>query len=420
MEFLRFIKLLFSILSSLPFSSLAYAKTPCDFPAVFNFGDSNSDTGGLSAAFGQAPPPNGESFFRGPAGRYSDGRLVIDFIAESLGLPYLSAYLDALGSNFSHGANFATAGSTIRPQNTTLHQSGFSPFSLNVQYYQFNDFQRRSKIIRSQGKFNFCRGSKKLKQPLYLWVGAKLLTILPPQTLQMRDILRGVFKRLLPRAEHFSHALYTFDIGQNDLTAGYFLNMTTDQVRAYVPDVLNQFKTVVKDIYDHGGRSFWIHNAGPVGCLPYVMDRLLITAGQVDKAGCASPFNEVAQYYNLRLKEAVVQLRKDLPLAAVTYVDVYSVKYELISQAKKHGFVHPLRACCGHGGGKYNYDMHLGCGSKIEVNGKQAVVGKSCKDPTAAVNWDGVHFTQAANKWVFDRIVSGAYSDPPIPLKMAC
>ncbi|KAL6569155.1 hypothetical protein OROHE_003436 [Orobanche hederae] len=382
MEFLCFIKLLFTILSSLlPFSSLAYGKPPCDFPAVFNFGDSNSDTGGLSAAFGQAPSPNGESFFRGPAGRYSDGRLVVDFIAESLGLPYLSAYLDALGSNFSHGANFATAGSTIRPQNTTLHQSGFSPFSLNVQYYQFNDFQHRSKIIRSQG---------------------------------------GVFKRLLPRAEHFSRALYTFDIGQNDLTAGYFLNMTTDQVRAYVPDVLNQFKTVVKDIYDHGGRSFWIHNTGPVGCLPYIMDRLLITAGEVDKAGCASPFNEVAQYFNLGLKEAVVQLRKDLPLAALTYVDVYSVKYELISQAKKHGFVHPLRACCGHGGGKYNYDMHLGCGSKIKMNGKQVMVGKSCKDPTAAINWDGVHFTQAANKWVFDQIVSGAYSDPPIPLKMAC
>lgn len=52
----------------------------CSFPAIFNFGDSNSDTGGLSAAFGQAPPPNGITFFHSPAGRASDGRLVIDFI----------------------------------------------------------------------------------------------------------------------------------------------------------------------------------------------------------------------------------------------------------------------------------------------------------------------------------------------------
>lgn len=52
----------------------------CRFPAVFNFGDSNSDTGGLSAVFGQAPPPHGETFFRTPSGRYCDGRLVVDFI----------------------------------------------------------------------------------------------------------------------------------------------------------------------------------------------------------------------------------------------------------------------------------------------------------------------------------------------------
>jgi hypothetical protein len=67
------------------------------------------------------------------------------------------------------------------------------------------------------------------------------------------------------------------------------------------------------------------------------LDRLKITAAQVDKAGCAAPFNEVAQYFNRRLKEAVVQLRKDLPLAAITYVDVYSAKYSLISRANKHG-----------------------------------------------------------------------------------
>lgn len=56
------------------------ASGTCGFPAVFNFGDSNSDTGGLSAAFGQAPPPNGESFWGRPMGRYYDGRVAVDFI----------------------------------------------------------------------------------------------------------------------------------------------------------------------------------------------------------------------------------------------------------------------------------------------------------------------------------------------------
>lgn len=57
-----------------------------------------------------------------------------------------------------------------------------------------------------------------------------------------------IFQELLPKADYFSRALYTFDIGQNDLTAGYFLNMSTDEVRAYVPDVLDQFKAIVKVI----------------------------------------------------------------------------------------------------------------------------------------------------------------------------
>ena len=53
---------------------------PCEFPAIFNFGDSNSDTGGLSAVFGQARSPHGESYFHKPVGRYCDGRLIVDFI----------------------------------------------------------------------------------------------------------------------------------------------------------------------------------------------------------------------------------------------------------------------------------------------------------------------------------------------------
>lgn len=51
---------------------------------------------------------------------------------------------------------------------------------------------------------------------------------------------------MLPKEDYFSQALYTFDIGQNDLTAGYKLNMTIQQVKAYVPDVLGQFSNGIK------------------------------------------------------------------------------------------------------------------------------------------------------------------------------
>ncbi|KAI3817519.1 hypothetical protein L1987_11311 [Smallanthus sonchifolius] len=373
-------KLLVFITLLLPNS--IFSSPECNFPALFNFGDSNSDTGALLSMFGEAaaPPPNGETFFHSPAGRVCDGRLLIDFIAEGLEVPYLSPFLDSMGTNFSHGANYATVGSTIRRQNTTIFQSGYSPISLDTQFAQFSNFLKRSQIIRQKG---------------------------------------DVFKNMLPEEYKFSSALYTFDIGQNDLTAGYDLGMSTEQVKVYVPDVISEFTTIIKNVYALGGRAFWIHNTGPVGCLPYIMDTRVITAAQVDNYGCAAPFNDVSRYFNEKLKEAIVQLRKDLHLAAITYVDIYSAKYSLITQSEKLGFGDPFLVCCGHGG-RYNFNNAVRCGRMITVNGTKVMIAKSCEDPSSRIIWDGVHFTEAANRWVYSQIADGAYSDPPVPLKMAC
>lgn len=83
------------------------------------------------------------------------------------------------------------------------------------------------------------------------------------------------------------------------------------------------------------------------------------------------------------------------------------------------GFEKPLVACCGHGG-KYNYNLHNKCGAKKIINGKEVVIAKSCIDPTTKINWDGTHFTEAANKWIFQQIANGSFSDPPNSLEMAC
>ncbi|PQP99652.1 esterase-like [Prunus yedoensis var. nudiflora] len=275
--------------------SPALALEDCEFPAIFNFGDSNSDTGGLSSSLYQAPPPYGETYFHKPAGRFSDGRLIIDFLAKSLGHPYLSAYLDSLGTNFSCGANFATAASTIRLPDPIIPAGGFSPFYLNIQYMQFMQLKSRSQHIRHRG---------------------------------------GLFASLMPKEEYFSKALYTFDIGQNDLGEGFFDNQTIQEVNASVPDIMTQ----------------------------------------KDEVGCAKSYNEVAQHFNHKLREAIVQLRKDLPLATFTYVDIYSVKYSLYKEPKRYGFELPLVACCGYGG-KYNFNSSAECGGTVGVNGSQNICG---------------------------------------------
>ena len=65
------------------------------------------------------------------------------YAAEELKLPYLSAYLNSVGSNYRHGANFATGGSSIRP-------GGYSPFHLGLQVSQFIQFKSHTKILFNQ------------------------------------------------------------------------------------------------------------------------------------------------------------------------------------------------------------------------------------------------------------------------------
>lgn len=64
-------------------TTAAPVQRTCAFPAIYNFGDSNSDTGGISAAFEPIRAPYGQGFFHKPAGRDSDGRLTIDFIGKN-------------------------------------------------------------------------------------------------------------------------------------------------------------------------------------------------------------------------------------------------------------------------------------------------------------------------------------------------
>ena len=74
----------FTLVLLLPHATIlnpaVYAQKHCDFPAIINLGDSNSDTGGYAAGFFPPTSPYGDTYFHMPARRFSDGRLIIDFI----------------------------------------------------------------------------------------------------------------------------------------------------------------------------------------------------------------------------------------------------------------------------------------------------------------------------------------------------
>ena len=67
------------------------------------------------------------------------------------------------------------------------------------------------------------------------------------------------------------------------------------------------------------------------------MDIHNATPGYLDEKGCIKSQNNMAMEFNKQLKDRVIQLREELPQAALIYVDLYAAKYGLISTAKRLG-----------------------------------------------------------------------------------
>ncbi|CAN1271466.1 GDSL esterase/lipase At1g54790 [Linum perenne] len=353
------------------FLLLADGNALARYPAVFNFGDSNSDTGGLAAGVGfPVGFPYGQTYFHKPSGRFSDGRLIVDFLMDDVKLPFLRSYLDSVGApNFKRGANFATGGSTIVVNANAISPFTFSPFTFGVQVAQFVRFKARVLEL-------LATGNKKLR-------------------------------KYLPEEDYFYKGLYMFDIGQNDLFFTFIANATEDQVIASIPNLISEFKTGIEKLYNIGARNFWIHNTGPLGCLATVIAQT--TAAATDQFGCLASRNRAAAAFNTHLNHLCTNLKSQFPDINLTYVDIYSVKLDLIANYSRYGFKEPIAACCGYGGPPLNFDIRVPCGgATVNINGS-AVTANVCNRPSEYVNWDGVHYTDAADRFVAQRLISGKF-----------
>ncbi|KAK3005945.1 hypothetical protein RJ639_016731 [Escallonia herrerae] len=63
-------------------------------------------------------------------------------------------------------------------------------------------------------------------------------------------------------------------------------------------------------------------------------------------------------------------------------------------------------ACCGYGGPPLNYDKQIDCGQTKILNGT-LVTARGCNDSSKYVNWDGLHYTEASNRYILAQILSG-------------
>ncbi|XP_015947023.1 GDSL esterase/lipase 1 [Arachis duranensis] len=325
--------------------------------ALFVFGDSLFDAGNnnyinTTADFQSNYPPYGETFFNYPSGRFSDGRVLPDFIAEYAKLPLIQPYLFPGNQIYSDGINFASAGAGALVE---TYQGLVIDLKTQLSY-----FQKVSKVLK-----------KKLGD-----TEAKTL---------------------------LAKAVYLINIGSNDYLVPLSKNSTSaSSYEKYVGMVVGNISNVIKGIHKVGGRKVGILNQPPFGCILALKLRLNGTKGS-----CVEEASSLAKMHNNVLSVELQKLKTQLRGFKYSYFDYYNWVFDVINHPSKYGFKESGVACCGSG--LYNGDYT--CGGKRASKDYDL-----CKNPSDYVFFDSVHPTERVNKifsqimWSGNQTSTGPYN----------
>ncbi|PUZ58697.1 hypothetical protein GQ55_5G528300 [Panicum hallii var. hallii] len=352
---------------------LAHAGPPAavarDYAAVFNFGDSLTDTGNLCADgipdyLATARPPYGATYFGYPTGRVSDGRVVVDFIAQELGLPLLPPS-KAKNATFHRGANFAITGAT----------------SLDMPFFEARGLEH---AVWSSGS---------------LHTQIKWFQDLKPKICSSPQECRDFFRRSLFIVGAF---------GGNDYGSTLFASRPLPEVHTLVPDVVDSIGRGVERLIAEGAAELVVPGLPPTGCFPLYLSMFPRPPGMYGaRSGCIRDLNTLSWVHNAALQRRIAQLRDEHPGVRIVYADYYTPAIQFVLHAERYGFLKQTpRACCGAPGvGAYNFNLTAKCGDPGAY---------ACDDPSNHWSWDGIHLTEASYGHIAKGWLYGPFADPPI------
>ncbi|CAH8256489.1 unnamed protein product [Arabidopsis lyrata] len=270
-------------------------------PALIVFGDSIMDTGNnnnLHTLLKCNFPPYGKDYPGGFAtGRFSDGRVPSDLIAEKLGLAktlpaYMNPYLKP--EDLLKGVTFASGGTGYDPLTAKI----MSVISVWDQLIYFKEYI--SKI-----KKHF--GEEKAKEIL-------------------------------------EHSFFLVVSSSNDLAHTYLAQAHRYDRTSYANFLADSAVHFVRELHKLGARKIGVFSAVPVGCVP--LQRTVF--GGFFTRRCNQPLNNMAKQFNARLSPALDSLDKELD-GVILYINVYDTLFDMIQHPKKYGFEVADKGCCGKG-----------------------------------------------------------------------
>ncbi|KAL6603972.1 hypothetical protein ACP70R_044333 [Stipagrostis hirtigluma subsp. patula] len=356
------------VLAVLPLVAAA-AEPAGRYRAVFNFGDSLVDAGnlvteGIPDYLATARLPYGQSYFGYPTGRCSDGRLVVDFIAQELGLPLLPPS-KAKNASFAQGANFAITGAT----------------ALDTEFFQ----------KRGLGKT--------------VWNSGSLFT----QVQWLRDLKPSFCRSAQECKDFFGKSLFIVgEFGGNDYNAPLFAGKDLKEAYKLMPHVIQGICDGVEQLIAEGAKDLIVPGVMPSGCFPvYLTMYIDPKEAHGSRTGCLKRFNTFSWVHNAMLKRALEKLRARHPGVRIMYGDYFTPVIQFILQPEKFGFYKQIpRACCGAPGrGPYNFNLTAKCGEPG---------ASACANPRTHWSWDGIHLTETAYGHIARGWLHGPFGDQPI------